>query len=584
MTNEFINGIIEQMFNKTDFNQDSLNEIFTNNQQYNNDLIKLFLLAFVKEFNPDEIKMILQNKIIKNSKLNLVFKENVEKLLSQVNIDINFQKIILQIINSQDLELIKIIYPIIKFCIIRKKDVIYDLKDGIKNLLFNYQDNSLFELSLNLIQNIVKEVNYFKIDEITELIENNKNNSMHLVSILYYIFKKSSFQNNLIYENQIFQELYYSKFNLIYLYNDLFKKQNFKNTVIENMFVLLFSSLNQFFIEYNIDNEDLYKNLIYLNEIDNLNKFFTNSNFTVEEWNKIYYNNPYKVVISTLKILSKNQDEQFNFYEFDKIYLNISSSLKNNQNTYCIFIKCLITIYVLFTNDIKKYGELIESDNNKLIKNKILFYTKLVILCYKIKKENEQIYDLFKNDLLHLLNDIFSYYDIIFLSLICNNQLFDEGLIEFILNNIEYGQESSKYFDKIFNEFIKDNTKLLNGFILFGHWINKYPYKDFYTKTKDVLFIFQRIIDLKNLFDSEENVNKFVRGIFLIFKAFPIASDDTKQFLNFLKKESDSLINKNNDSLINHTKEKIEKLYKFIHKEIFKNEKYKNKNTDFVEI
>ena len=77
----------------------------------------MFLLAFIKEFNPDEIKMILQNKIIKNSKLNLVFKENVEKLLSQVNIDINFQKIILQIINSQDLELIKIIYPIIKFCI-----------------------------------------------------------------------------------------------------------------------------------------------------------------------------------------------------------------------------------------------------------------------------------------------------------------------------------------------------------------------------------------------------------------------------------------------------------------------------------
>ena len=74
MTNEFINGIIEQMFNKTDFNQDSLNEIFTNNQQYNNDLIKFFLLAFIKEFNPDEIKMILQNKIIKNSKLNLIFK------------------------------------------------------------------------------------------------------------------------------------------------------------------------------------------------------------------------------------------------------------------------------------------------------------------------------------------------------------------------------------------------------------------------------------------------------------------------------------------------------------------------------
>ena len=218
------------------------------------------------------------------------------------------------------------------------------------------------------------------------------------------------------------------------------------------------------------------------------------------------------------------------------------------------------------------------------MKNKILFHTKLVILCYKIKKENEQIYIFFKNDLLHLLNDIILHYDIIFFSLISNNQLFDEGLIEFILNNVEYGHMSSKYFDKIFNEFVKDHTKLLNGFILFGHWINKYPFKDFHTKAKDVLFIFQRTIDLKNLFDSEDNVNKFVRGVFLIFKAFPIASDDTKQFLNFLKKESDSLINKNNDSLINHTKEKIEKLYKFIHKEILKNEKYKNKNSDYVEI
>jgi mRNA-degrading endonuclease HigB of HigAB toxin-antitoxin module len=130
MTNEFINGIIEQMFNKTDFNQNSLNDIFSNNQQYNNELVKLFLLAFIKQFNPDEIKFILQNKNIKNSNLNLVFNENVEKLLSQVNIDINFQKIILQVINSQDFELIKIIYQIIKFCRDhKKKDIIFGLKE-----------------------------------------------------------------------------------------------------------------------------------------------------------------------------------------------------------------------------------------------------------------------------------------------------------------------------------------------------------------------------------------------------------------------------------------------------------------------
>ena len=162
--------------------------------------------------------------------------------------------------------------------------------------------------------------------------------------------------------------------------------------------------------------------------------------------------------------------------------------------------------------------------------------------------------------------------------------MFDEELIDFIINNVEYGHMSSNYFEKIFNEYMKDNTKFLNGFILFGCWINKYPLKELFIKAKDFFFIFQRTIDLKNLLDSEENVNKFGRGVFLIFKAFPIATDDTKQFLIFLKKESDALINKNNYSLINHTKEKIEKLCKFINSEIFKNEKYKNKNTNFVDL
>ena len=95
-------------------------------------------------------------------------------------------------------------------------------------MLFSCRGNSFFDLSLNLIQNIVQEVNFLKIDEITELIENNKNNSMHLVSILYYIFQKCSLQNNIISENQVFQELYYSKFNLIFLYYDLFKIKVFK--------------------------------------------------------------------------------------------------------------------------------------------------------------------------------------------------------------------------------------------------------------------------------------------------------------------------------------------------------------------
>ena len=42
---------------------------------------------------------------------------------------------------------------------------------------------------------------------------------------------------------------------------------------------------------------------------------------------------------------------------------------------------------------------------------------------------------------------------------------------------------------------------------------------------KDVLFIFQRIIDLKNLFDSEENVNKYRHF-------FDLTSDDYDDVVN----------------------------------------------------
>ena len=585
MSQAFFNCIIDKMFTETNFNYNSLNEIFLNNEEYDNEIIKLFFLGLIHEFNPDEIRNILENRDIQNSNLNLIFKENVQNIFNEVNIDVSFNTILFQSINTQNSEFMRIIYSIVCFCCkFKSKDFILSLKEVIQILLFEFFDHSLLNLSLQSIKKTVKELSFFTIEEISHLIEKNRNDSIHLVVILYYIFKRSSIQNNLSDDVEIFQELYYCKFDLIYLYHDLFLNKQLQNIELENMFVLFLSSLNQFFTDYNIDNNDLYSNLVYLNQVDLLDQFFLNTNFTVEEWNKIYYNNPYKVAISTLKILSKNSEIQFNFYDFETIYLNISDNYKKNNNTYCIFIKCLITLYIIFTNDIKKYGDLIESDNNKLLKNVVLFHTKLVILTFKIKKEHEKIYPLFKTDLLHLLNDIFLHYDIIFVSLISNNKLFDEELIEFIINNVESGHMSSKYFEKIFNEYIKDHTRFLNSFILFGYWINKYPLKEFFTKAKDFFFIFQRTIDLKNLFDSEENVNKFVRGVFLIFKAFPIASDDTKQFLNFLKKESDSLTNKNNYSLINHTKEKIEKLCKFINKEIFKNEKYKNKNTNFVDL
>ena len=116
-----------------------------------------------------------------------------------------------------------------------------------------------------------------------------------MVVILYYIFKRSSIQNNLSDDVEIFQELYYCKFDLIYLYHDLFLNKQLQNIELENMFVLFLSSLNQFFTDYNIDNYDLYLNLDYLNQVDLLDQFFLNTNFTVEEWNKIYYSSNFYI-------------------------------------------------------------------------------------------------------------------------------------------------------------------------------------------------------------------------------------------------------------------------------------------------
>ena len=87
----------------------------------------------------------------------------------------------------------------------------------------------------------------------------------------------------------------------------------------------------------------------------------------------------------------------------------------------------------------------------------------------------------------------------------------------------------------------------------------------------------QKAIDMRGLLKNDKNVDKFILGIYLFFKAFPKPKKDTKEFLNFLSKEIDYSFEKK-------TKEKIDNLCQFIKKELFMNDCYSNKNTLYVDI
>ena len=72
-------------------------------------------------------------------------------------------------------------------------------------------------------------------------------------------------------------------------------------------------------------------------------------------------------------------------------------------------------------------------------------------------------------------------------------------------------------------------------------------------------------------------MDKFVLGIYLFYKAYPIKKNEMKGFINFLSKEIENSYEKS-------TKEKIGNLCNFIKKEFFVNDCYSNKNTNFVDI
>ena len=159
-----------------------------------------------------------------------------------------------------------------------------------------------------------------------------------------------------------------------------------------------------------------------------------------------------------------------------------------------------------------------------------------------------------------------------------NESIFNEELVHFLIDNIPNAIMSIKQLTFLLKYDKPIEPELfLNGLIMFGYWVNKYPFKERYINGLNILTCIQKAIDMRGLLKNDKNVDKFILGIYLFFKAFPKPKKDTKEFLNFLSKEIDYSFEKK-------TKEKIDNLCQFIKKELFMNDCYSNKNTLYVDI
>lgn len=608
------NKVLDILFNETTIPYDEFNSYFNND-----DNIKYFFISVIREFTPEESITIFNNKTAGNSRLSILFTENLqsllnhEKLITLPSFDIILEKVIELYINQN--EIMELVYSIANFIIEKKTNQFPSIyTTSIKKLLFYPQNSFLLEKSLILIENTTTRLfktyetrqytlsNIFTFDFISSMLDDKKINKSTKICILYYAynitFQFNNFKDRLTKNNMIkidnnslllsplsvFQQNFYSNFSFLELYNELMNNNNSVNIKLENMLIDLSSTIQQFFCDYELSNlSNLDTNII----IDiALTTLLANKNeISVKDWITLFYINPYKVAILTMKKLTETKENEFNYYDLFEIYQILISKYKNEKtfnDILLIFIKCIIIIYIMFNSDMKNYSFLLQNENSNEdeIQSYITqFNTNIIILMYKIKSENVEIYPKAKQNILNLLNDLVFYHDYSLFNLIVNNEIFNEKLIQFIINEVEASHISSKFFDYFFQNS-KEPHRILNGFLLICHWANKYPLKYIYTKLLDVLFIFRKTIDLRTILINEENISKFIKGLFLLFKAFPHLDEDFLAFIKYLKNSVSNLIN--DYSLANYAKEQIEKLMKFTSRKL-KNSNYRNTNTFFIQ-
>ena len=620
-----LNNLLNIIFNENNVNEEIIEK------ELNNDhcLIGLFLYI-LKCSNEFEIKKIFNSKLKTNFNSNF-FNNNKEKIINNINKNINLEENFIYLLNDFNLEennneLTEIYYNMIKFILENFHN--YKNINFLKELFYFIlipKNLTLILKHFELIKIFVKvnnEIIIISQIDIENILKKNENNILCEICVLYYSFLMNSLLlcfnnmnmnninniNNDINKNYItINEIFYNNFSYVKLYYELIYNNNNKIFEIKNLLFCLTSRLSQFFLDYNLYNEKIFN--FYLNNKENniedllINYFNDNNNdFDIEFWENIFYLNPYLISINTIKILCNElNNKNFNYFNLDLIFKNIFNiinniNINNKEKIIIIFFKCIITIYIIFNRNIEKNFQFIESDQNKLENFILKFHTKLIFLSYDLKinfkelinsksnnnnnnNNNNNFFNDFKDDLIKLLYDLILNHSNIFKYILTTKKNINDNLIKFLIEKIDASHISCDLFEYIYNvnRNEMDINFILNIFILFGFWANKYPLKTIYIKSRDILFTFEKVIGIQKILVNEDYENKFIKGLYLIAKAFPKVNNDVKVFVELLIK---TLKEK---KFRKTTIEKFEKLFKFMIIEFFENKNYRNLNTLYIE-
>ena len=596
-----------------EFEPDDIKEIFNNINPKNKNLNMMFkenAANILEQSNYNEsnfitnyINYIKYSLNIELSHLNICYKACKKMIINSNSIQNNNEKI-------KNIE--KIITELCFGCVNNypyKQSLNEDMDYKIKRQFILKEAFLLFKCYIKSKNKI--HLSFLNKNKVIELINNYKENSFIQLLLLYHIFETRNEQYSLINNNKqikfnydVYKENIFCYFNFIEIYHDFFLTQRNINFELENIIVVLMSQITKQFPDYNLFNNDLIKNIINIKEKINFENFFKKK-FFIENINifdeLFFYKNPYQACVIFINILMKTDYKEeinfdlnnVNYYDLDKLFKGFENFCENElkeikdnkdinekkKHLMNLFIKTCLIIFIFFSNDLIIFAPILEPNNDKLYKNIYKFFFKLInVLFLLLKKYHKYINKKSKDKLISTMNEICMSNPHIFLFILQNYSLFNSELIHFLFENIPHAITFFKQLQFLYKyDKIIEYEYYLNGLIMFGYLVNKYPLKEKFNNCLDILNLLQKVINIRELLKTEKNVDKFVQGIYLIYKAYPINRIEMKNFINFLSKEIDSSYEKK-------TKEKIDNLCNFIKKEFFVNDSYRNNNTNFIDI
>ena len=596
-----------------EFEPDDIKEIFNNINPKNKNLNMMFkenAANILEQSNYNEsnfitnyINYIKYSLNIELSHLNICYKACKKMIINSNSIQNNNEKI-------KNIE--KIITELCFNCINNypyKQSLNEDMDYKIKRQFILKEAFLLFKCYIKSKNKI--HLSFLNKNKVIELINNYKENSFIQLLLLYHIFETRNEQYSLINNNKqikfnydVYKENIFCYFNFIEIYHDFFLTQRNVNFELENIIVVLMSQITKQFPDYNLFNNDLIKNIINIKEKINFENFYKKKFFieNIKIFDEIFfYKNPYQACVIFINILMKTDYKEeinfdlnnVNYYDLDKLFKGFENFCENElkeikdnkdinekkKHLMNLFIKTCLIIFIFFSNDLIIFAPILEPNNDKLYKNIYKFFFKLInVLFLLLKKYHKYINKKSKDKLISIMNEICMSNPHIFLFILQNYSLFNSELIHFLFENIPHAITFFKQLQFLYKyDKIIEYEYYLNGLIMFGYLVNKYPLKEKFNNCLDILNLLQKVINIRELLKTEKNVDKFVQGIYLIYKAYPINRIEMKNFINFLSKEIESSYEKK-------TKEKIDNLCNFIKKEFFVNDSYRNNNTNFIDI